>query len=98
LKDAREGKPPYFWDVVTSPEERKANLKNGWKSVGKVFILAAVLDVVYQIIEERFVHPIDAIVVAIILAIVPYLLVRGPVVRIMRRFRKPETKEGLNRG
>jgi hypothetical protein len=98
LKDAREGKPPYFWDVVTSPEERKANLKNGWKSVGKVFILAAVLDVVYQIIEERFVHPVDAIVVAIILAIVPYLLVRGPVVRIMRRFRRPETKEGLNRG
>jgi hypothetical protein len=97
LKDAREGKPPYFWDVVTVPEERKANLKNGWKSVGKVFILAAVLDVVYQIIEQRFVHPLEAILVAIILAIVPYLLVRGPVVRIMRRFRKPETKEGLTR-
>jgi hypothetical protein len=88
LKDAREGKPPYFWGLFTDPGEREAMLKNGWKSVGKVFILAAVLDAIYQFIELRWFYPGEAVIVAIILAIVPYLLVRGPVNRIARRSRK----------
>jgi hypothetical protein len=88
LKDAREGKPPYFWGLFTDRGEREAMLKNGWKSVGKVFILAVVLDAIYQFIALRWFYPGEAVIVAIILAIVPYLLVRGPVNRIARRSRK----------
>jgi hypothetical protein len=40
--------------------------------------------VVYQIIVFRRFYPVEAIVVAAILAIVPYLLIRGPVTRIAR--------------
>lgn len=87
LKDASEGKPPYFWAIFTDAGERRAMLKDGWRSVGKVFALAVVLDVVYQIIEQRWVYPGEAVLVAIILAIVPYLLIRGPVNRIARRHR-----------
>ena len=83
LKDAREGEPPYFWGLFTNKVERELMVKNGWKSVGKVFILAIALDVVYQLIEHRWtVYPGEAVLVAIILAIVPYLLIRGPVNRI----------------
>jgi hypothetical protein len=88
LSDARAGKPAYFWALFSDQGERVAMLKEGWKSVGKVFILAIVLDVVYQIIEHRWVYPGEAVLVAIILAIVPYLLVRGPVNRIARRLHK----------
>ena len=89
LKDAREGRPPYFWGLFTDKGEREAMLKNGWKSIGKVFILAIVLDVVYQLIEHRWtVYPGEAVLVAIILAIVPYLLIRGPVNRIVCEKRK----------
>jgi hypothetical protein len=49
-----------------------------------VFVLAIVLDVVYQIIAIRFVYPGEAIVVAFILAIVPYLILRGLVERLTR--------------
>ena len=93
LKDAREGAPAYFWALFTDKGERTAMLKDGWKAVGKVFILAIVLDVVYQIIEHRWVYPGEAVLVAIILAIIPYLLVRGPVNRIARRSRKTVVKE-----
>jgi hypothetical protein len=96
LKDARTGKPAYFWAIFTDPQERRASLKDGWKSVGKIFILAVVLDVVYQIIVQRWVYPGEAILVAFILAIVPYLLVRGPVNRIVRRFRN-STKKRLSK-
>jgi hypothetical protein len=89
LKDARECKPPYFWGLFTDKGEREAMVKNGWKSVGKVFILAIVLDVIYQLIEHRWtVYPGEAALVAIILAIVPYLLIRGPINRIACRQRK----------
>jgi hypothetical protein len=88
LKDAREGKPPYLWGCLTDRGEREAMLKEGWKSIGKVFILATVLDIVYQLIEHRWrVYPGEAILVAIILAIFPYLLIRGPINRILRRER-----------
>jgi hypothetical protein len=84
LKDGRECEPPYFWGLFTDKGEREAMVKNGWKSVGKVFVLAIVLDVAYQIIEHRWtIYPGEAVVVALILAIVPYLLIRGPVNRIV---------------
>ena len=84
LADARLGKPPYFWSLLTDPAHRTDMLRDGWKSVGKVFVLAMVLDVVYQIIVARFVYPGEVVIVALLLAIVPYLLVRGLVTRIAR--------------
>ena len=85
LKDARAGRPPYFWALLTHPAERASMIKDGWKSVGKVFALALVLDVVYQVIALRFVYPGEAILVAFALAIGPYLLLRGLVTRLARR-------------
>lgn len=84
LKDAREGGPPYFWALVTDPAHRRDMLRDGWKDVGKVFVLALVLDVVYQFIVARFVYPGEAVIVALLLAIVPYLILRGLVTRIAR--------------
>jgi voltage-gated potassium channel Kch len=84
LADAKAGKSPYFWCLLSDPGQRLDMLKDGWKSVGKVFILALVLDVVYQIIELRFVYPGEAIIVAFILAIVPYLILRGLTTRLAR--------------
>lgn len=85
LKDARFGRAPYFWALMSDPAHRVEMLKDGWKSVGKVFILAFTLDVVYQIIELRFVYPGEALIVALALAIVPYLLFRGLVTRTFTR-------------
>jgi len=82
LKDAKTGKPPYFWALFTNPAERAGMLKDGWKSVGKVFVLALVLDIVYQIIVLHTVYPGEVLIVALALAIVPYLIVRGLVTRI----------------
>lgn len=87
LRDAREGKPPYFWSLLTNPAHRQDMVKDGWKSVGKVFLIAIALDVVYQIMVQRFVYPGEAVLVAILLAIVPYLIVRPLVTRIVAMMR-----------
>lgn len=85
LNDARTGKPPYFWSLVTDPAHRIDMLKDGWKSVGKVFLIALLLDVIYQVIVLKFVYPGEAIYVAFVLAILPYLILRGLVTRIARK-------------
>jgi hypothetical protein len=84
LADARANEPPYFWSLLSGHADRMAKIRDGWKSVGRVFVLAVVLDVVYQLYEQRFVYPGEAITVAIILAIVPYLILRGLVTRLAR--------------
>lgn len=84
LADAKAGKSPYFWSIVYDPKQREDLIKDGWKSVGRVIILAVVLDVIYQIIEIHFVYIGEAIIVAFILALLPYLILRGLVTRIAR--------------
>jgi len=85
LKDARAGKPPYFWSLITDASHRKEMLKDGWKSIGRVFILALILDAIYQGIVLHFFYLGEAIIVAIVLAIVPYLILRGIVTRLTRK-------------
>ena len=82
LKDAREGRSPYFWTVLTAPEGRSARLREAIKATGKIIILALILDTAYQVIELGAFYPLEAIIVAVVLAVIPYLLIRGPAARI----------------
>jgi hypothetical protein len=91
VRDAREGKPPYFWALFTEPAHRRDMLASGWRSIGKVFVIAIVLDLVFQYIVFRDFRPIGALLAGVILAVVPYLLLRGPVNRVMR-FRRERHK------
>ena len=85
LEDAKAVKPPYFWSLLSDPAHRREMLGDGWKSVGKVFLFAIVLDAVYQIIVLHFVYLGEALIVAFVLAIVPYLILRGLVTRVAAR-------------
>lgn len=90
LIDAREGRPPYFfWSVFTNSARRRDLLRQGWKGVGKVFMVAVALDVIYELIVYRWVYPGQALIVATVLAIIPYLLIRGPITRLARYFARP---------
>jgi len=85
LADAKAGRPPYFWEIFFNSGYREYMIKDGWKDVGRVFLLALAMDIVYQVIELRFVYPGEAIVVALVLAILPYLILRGLIRRTARR-------------
>ena len=84
LRDARAHQPPFFWSLLREPENRPRLLRQGWKDVRMVFSLALILDVAYQIIAIRTVYPLEALIVAIALAFVPYMLLRGLINRLRR--------------
>lgn len=84
LKDASEDRPAYLWSIFTTPGHRMELLKAGLASVAKVLILAFVLDAIFQVILLRWFYPGEAILVAVTLAFVPYVLIRGPANRIAK--------------
>jgi hypothetical protein len=88
LKDAQEGRAPYGWVILTDPVNRRDLLTEGWKGVAKVFVIAVAIDFVYQISELRWFYPEEALIVAAILALIPYLLLRGPANRVARHWHR----------
>ena len=82
LRDARAGRRPYFWAVLMDLDHRKDLLREGWKDVCKVFAVAVALDAICQLIFFSWLYPSEALLVATVLAILPNLVVRGPVNRI----------------
>jgi hypothetical protein len=88
-RDAREGRPAPLGAFITDPVERRRLFRLAVKDIGRVFIVAIVLDTTYQVIVFRWVYPGEVLIVAVACAIVPYVLVRGPIIRLVRLlFRK----------
>jgi hypothetical protein len=86
LRDAREGQPPFGWHLLTTRQGNRNQLvQDAWKNIGKLFLAAIVIDVVYEIYVLRWVYPLQALIVATILAVPSYVVARGLINRIMRR-------------
>jgi len=85
VADAQDHRAPYLWSVLSNPQERRQLIHEGFKDVTRVFVFAIGLDVFYQLIVFGWVYPLQSLVVAILLAIVPYVLIRGPVTRLKSR-------------
>jgi hypothetical protein len=83
-KDAREGRPAFLGAFITDPVERRRLFRMALKDIGRVFLVAIVLDTAYQLMVFRWVYPGEVLVVAVVCAIVPYVLVRGPITRLAR--------------
>lgn len=95
LKDAREGRPAYFYSLFTDPEDRGNRLREGFKAVSRIFGFAIAMDLLYQLFALRRFYPLEALIVAFVLAFLPYLLTRGPVNRIAQLLKhRTETPGG----
>jgi hypothetical protein len=88
IRDASRHDPPYGLSLLAEPEHRGHRLRDGWRSIRKVFFVALAVDVVYQLVQLRWVYLGEALIVAQIVAVVPYVLIRGPVNRIARMLRR----------
>ena len=86
IKDARKGRPAYLWAALTNPDYRWQLLHGGWKDMRTPFLVAAALDAIYQLITHKFIYPLELLLTATLLALVPYFILRGPVNRIAQRF------------
>jgi hypothetical protein len=84
IKDARLGRDPYLWSVLTDPAVRSDRLREALVSTGRIILLGLAMDAIYQAIVLKTFYPGEMVIVAILLAFVPYLLLRGPFARVAR--------------
>ena len=80
--DSRANRSPYFWSLFSEPDQRRQRLREGWKAVARVLALGVFMELVYQLMVFRWIHPLQLAVVVLGLAVLPYVLLRGPVERI----------------
>ena len=53
-------------------------------STARIILLGHSMDAIYQITVLKRFYPDEAVIIAIVLALVPYMLIRGPVARVAR--------------
>jgi hypothetical protein len=97
IKDARSGRSPYLWTMLTNPVERGGRFREGLIATGRTLLMGLIMDSIYQAIVLKTFYPGEAVIIAVLLAFVPYLLLRGPIARIARRFQQganPKVQEG----
>jgi len=84
FRDAREGRPAPLGAFITNPTERARLFRSALKDIGRIFIVAVTLDTTYQLWVLKSFHIGQLLIVAVVCAILPYVLVRGPVTRLIR--------------
>jgi hypothetical protein len=83
-RDEHVGRPPTFWAILTDPSHRGDRLRDAVKSMSRVLLLGLVMDVIYQYLVLRTFYPVEALIIVLVLAFLPYLVARGVVNRIVR--------------
>jgi hypothetical protein len=85
VRDARKGAPPYFWALLSHAGHRCELLLELWRGVGRIFILALLMEAIYQWKTTGSVSLGEDVEISVLLAIVPYVLLCGLVNRLVRR-------------
>jgi hypothetical protein len=85
IHDARLGRRPYVWALIHGVRDsggRSGRLWEGIVSTARILILGVVMDIIYQWRVLDTFYPGQSAVIAILLAFIPYLILRGPFDRI----------------
>ncbi len=82
FNDARFSRSPYLWTVLSNPAERSGRLTEGLNATARILLLGVGMDAIYQYRALGAFYPVEALIIAVALAFIPYLLLRGPAARI----------------
>ena len=78
------------------PSDLVGLLREGLNATARIILLGLVMDVIYQLIVLKTFYPNEALVIALLLAFVPYLIIRGLVFRVARSRIRGSRGEGTD--
>ena len=70
--------------LLRNPQERVGLLREGLNATARIILLGLVMDVIYQGLVFKTFFPNEALAIALLLAFLPYLIIRGLVLRLAR--------------
>jgi hypothetical protein len=88
VRDAQLGRTPYIWAILTNSDERGSRLTEGVNATARILLLGFGMDALYQYRVFGAFYPAEALILTIALAFVPYALMRGPITRVARWWRR----------
>ena len=97
-RDAVGGRPPYLHDILRNPAGRAERLKEGLRAVTRVILLGIAMDAAYQFSVIKAFRPLEMVTVVLLLAFVPYVLMRGPARRVIHWYLVRKKSDEHRRG
>lgn len=84
--DARSGHRYFFWSALRHPGRQAGRLREGLISTSRIVLLGISIDVIYQFKVFGAFYPVEALTIAILLAVIPYFVFRWLVEFVARRW------------
>jgi hypothetical protein len=85
MRDASAHRVPYLRALLNDPAGRSERLREGLHATARLILLGIGMDALYQWRVLDTFYPGEALLITLLLAVLPYLLLRGPVSRLARR-------------
>jgi H+/Cl- antiporter ClcA len=84
LRDAREGHTSFFWNSPGDRTLQRGRLWEGLYASGRILLLGLCIDMIYQYRVFDSFYPVEAVLFALLLCVIPYFIWRSLVERIAR--------------
>ena len=88
LADAKAGNLPYLFGLILGAGRRRELLRSGVAAIRNLVALGIMMDIVFQLVLYRSVHPGAALVVGSILICLPYAVSRALTSRVTQAMAK----------
>lgn len=85
LRNSRVGRRQTLWAVLHDKAEWRSRLISGCAAISQLLLIGIGIDTAYQLVAFRTIYPFEAILVAALFALVPYVCARGYAVWLARR-------------
>lgn len=76
IKDARLGHKSFFWTGLWDSSQPTGRLRQGLLSTARVALLGISMDMIYQYRVLDHFYPVEALMMALLLAVIPYFILR----------------------
>ena len=76
VQDARRGHKSFFWSTPGDSTTQHGRLREGLTSTARVILLGLSMDIIYQFKVLDHFYPAEALMMAILLAVIPYFVFR----------------------
>jgi hypothetical protein len=84
IHDAKLGRSGFFRASRGHPDAQTGRLREGLISTARIMLLGLSMDAIYQFRVFHHFFPVEALVMALLLALIPYFLFRGIIERVAR--------------
>lgn len=84
IRDARQGHKAFFWTALWDPTQERGRLRQGIIATSRTALLGLGMDTLYQIRVFDAFRPIEAVMMALLLAVIPYFIFRWVIEHVAR--------------